>query len=145
METYRSGHNESDSKSLCRLKAARGFESLRLRSKEGLPHQLKCGSPFLSSQVTKQRILFPCQADIRNPLRYLLITSLPLRGISVGACAPTEIGKSDPRFKKRGTSLMRLNKENKFIKTNQMGRICQKVSKRDDLENSFLFCGNVIC
>ena len=31
METYRSGHNEADSKSVSRLKPARGFESHRLR------------------------------------------------------------------------------------------------------------------
>ena len=30
------------------------------------------------------------KADIRNPLRYLLINLLPLRGISVGALTPTK-------------------------------------------------------
>lgn len=43
------------------------------------------------------------QADICNSLRYLLITS------SVGAYTPTETGESNPRLKKRGSSLMRLN------------------------------------
>ena len=33
------------------------------------------------------------QADIRNPFRFLLITSLPLRGISAGVQAPAETGK----------------------------------------------------
>ncbi len=32
LETYRSGHNENDSKSFCPIRA-RGFESLRLRYK----------------------------------------------------------------------------------------------------------------
>ena len=34
LETYRSGHNELDSKSSCRLVPARGFESHRLRERK---------------------------------------------------------------------------------------------------------------
>ena len=39
METYRSGHNELDSKSSCRLVPARGFESHRLRFLSENPHE----------------------------------------------------------------------------------------------------------
>jgi len=38
------------------------------------------------------------KADIRTRLRYLLITSLPLRGISAGAPTPAETGKDLPKM-----------------------------------------------
>ena len=44
METYRSGHNGPDSKSVGRLLSARGFESLRLRFME--PAQSERGMSF---------------------------------------------------------------------------------------------------
>jgi hypothetical protein len=49
------------------------------------------------------------KADIRNPLRYLLITLKPLRGPSVGVQPPTDAEKSLPPLKKRGTFQIRLN------------------------------------
>jgi hypothetical protein len=41
-----------------------------------------------------KQLLSHIKADIRNPLRYLLITLKPLRGSSVGVQPPTDAEKS---------------------------------------------------
>ena len=55
-----------------------------------------------------------CQADIRNPLCYLLITKQLLRSLSEGACTPPDTSKSPPTAYcflqlKQGTYLIWLN------------------------------------
>ena len=69
-------------------------------------HYVPIMFPSRSHHVPIMQTQPSSQSDIRNPLRYLLITSLPLCGISVGAYTPMETGKSP--LLKAGTSLMRL-------------------------------------
>ena len=59
-------------------------------------------------------LLLICQADIRNPLRYLLITESLLRSLSEGACTPSDTSKSPSIIYcfsqlKQGIYLIRLN------------------------------------